>query len=89
MRVLSRVRVALRRPGADNLLGLAAWSSQVKQVDEREISLTLPNEERAADLNAWLVGQGLRVYALSHQFSLEDLFLQVMEGAPTAEETAS
>ena len=38
-------------------------------------------------LNAWLIGQGLRVMAFApQQLSLEDLFLQIME-APTAEES--
>ncbi len=85
---LLRVRIRLEQPAPAGLLAeLAAWSDRVEPAGEREILLNLPDEHRAADLNAWLVGRGLRVTGFSPtQVSLEDLFLQIMEGGPTAEE---
>jgi hypothetical protein len=45
------------------------------------VSLTLPDEERLPGLNAWLVGQGVPVYAIApQQLSLEQLFVQIMDG---------
>ena len=53
-----------------------------------ELSL-LSGEERIPELNAWLVGQGLQVYALAPQrLSLEELFVQIMDDSPAAEEQA-
>jgi ABC-2 type transport system ATP-binding protein len=79
------VRVAVRLESVpDGLLDdLAAWGENVTRTDPRTISLTVPDESRLPDLAAWLVGQGLRVYALSPQhLTLEEMFVQIMDGAP-------
>jgi ABC-2 type transport system ATP-binding protein len=82
-----RVRLEAIPPGL--LADLGGWSERVEQVGECEITLTLPDERRVADLNAWLVGQGLRVTALApQQMSLEQLFLDIME-SPTIEESVA
>lgn len=71
------MRLGVVPPGL--LAELQPWSSAVEQIGEHEITLMLPNEERLPELNAWLVGQGLAVYALApHQLSLEELFVQIM-----------
>lgn len=85
------VRVVIRLESApDSLLDdLARWGGSVARLDERSLTLTLPDESRLPDLNAWLVGQGLRVYALApQQASLEELFLQIMEGDAATEGAA-
>ncbi len=79
------VRVAVRLESVpDGLLDdLAAWGENVTRTDPRTVSLTVPDESRLPDLTAWLVGQGLRVYALSPQhLTLEEMFVQIMDGAP-------
>jgi ABC-2 type transport system ATP-binding protein len=86
---LVRIRIKLDEIPDDLLAELAQWGERVEQVSDQEIEMNLPDEARAADLNAWLVSQGLRVYAFApHQLSLEDLFMEIME-APTAEEIAA
>jgi ABC-2 type transport system ATP-binding protein len=86
---LLRVRIKLDQMPKKLLAELTAWGERVDQVGDTEVEMNLPGEDRAADLNAWLVGQGLRVYSLApHNLSLEDLFMQIME-APTAEEVVA
>jgi ABC-2 type transport system ATP-binding protein len=86
---LIRVRIKLDQMPEKLLAELTQWGERIDPVSETEVELNLPDEGRAADLNAWLVGQGLRVYAMApHNLSLEDLFLQIME-APTAEEVVA
>ena len=44
------------------------------------------DEAQDPDLTAWLVGQGLQVYAVvPHQLTLEELFLDIMGGASAEE----
>lgn len=79
------VRVRLRVESIpDGLLDdLTRWGENVARSDDHTISLTLPDESRLPDLNAWLVGQGVRVYALAPQsLTLEELFVQIMGDAP-------
>jgi len=86
---LVRVRIKLDEISDGLLAELAQWGERVEQVSDQEIEMNLPDEARSADLNTWLVSNGVRVYAFApHQLSLEDLFLQIME-APTAEEIAA
>jgi ABC-2 type transport system ATP-binding protein len=78
---LVRVRVRLGALPDELLADLAGWSESVERIGEREVSLTLPDESHLPDLNAWLVGQGARVYAMApQQLSLEQLFVQIMDG---------
>ncbi len=82
---LIHVQVRLDAVPAGLLADLARWSSSVDQVDERTVDLSLASEEHLPDLNAWLVSQGLRVYALApRQVTLEQLFLQIMQDSATA-----
>jgi ABC-2 type transport system ATP-binding protein len=78
---LVRVRLRLGALPAGLLADLAGWGENVERINEREVSLTLPDEERLPGLNAWLVGQGAQVYAIApQQLSLEQLFVQIMNG---------
>jgi ABC-2 type transport system ATP-binding protein len=84
------VRLRLESIPPTLLTDLAAWSDRVEQMGEHEISLSLAEESQVADLNVWLVNQGARVLALApQQLSLEQLFLEIMEGGPTAEESVA
>jgi ABC-2 type transport system ATP-binding protein len=87
---LVSVRLRLESIPPTLLTDLAAWSDRVEQMGEHEISLSLAEESQVADLNVWLVNQGVRVLALApQQLSLEQLFLEIMEGGPTAEESVA
>ncbi|MBN1917275.1 MAG: ABC transporter ATP-binding protein [Verrucomicrobia bacterium] len=67
-------RMADARALLETTLGLIVLSS-----NETELRLALPHE-RIADVNAALVGAGVRVYAIvPHRQSLEDLFVQLTE----------
>jgi len=78
---LVRVRLRLGALPDGLLADLAGWGENVERINEREVSLTLPDEEHLPDLNAWLVGQGVPVYAMApQQLSLEQLFVQIMDG---------
>jgi ABC-2 type transport system ATP-binding protein len=86
---LLRVRLKLDQVPVKLLEDLGSWGERIEQISDTEVELNMPGEDRAADLNAWLVGQGLRVYSLApHNLSLEDLFMEIME-APTAEEVVA
>lgn len=85
-----QVRVKLESLPPALLDELRAWADHVEPVSDREFTISLRDEGQIADLNAWLVGRGLRVSALApQQLSLEQLFLQIMDGGPTAEEAAA
>lgn len=76
-----RVRVHLRlEPVSSGLLtDLTQWGREIRRVGEREVLLHLSNEDRLPELAAWLVGQGVRLYAMTPRPpSLEELFVQVM-----------
>lgn len=76
---LTRVKVRLDKVPAGLMSELARWGNEAQQLNEHEVMLSLPDEERLADLNGWLVGQGLRVYALTPQPpSLEELFVRII-----------
>jgi hypothetical protein len=82
-----RVRLRLDAVPPGLLDDLAGWGERLVQVNGREVALTLPDESRLPELNAWLVGQGMRVYALSPtHLSLEELFVQIMEDQAAEEE---
>lgn len=84
---LVRVQVRLDKVTPELLIDLRRWSDNIQQVGDREVSLSLSGEEKLPELNAWLVGQGLNVYALApHHLSLEELFVQIMQ--PELEEAA-
>jgi ABC-2 type transport system ATP-binding protein len=58
--------------------GLSLWSHNVRQDGDR-ISLTLPGEAQIPEINRYLVGQGVDVFALRPQrVSLEDLFIEIV-----------
>jgi ABC-2 type transport system ATP-binding protein len=87
---LTRARLRLDRVTPELLAGLEHWSNTVESMSEQEIMLSLVGEDSLPEINAWLVGQGVRVYALvPHQLSLEDLFLQIMGGQASTKELAS
>jgi ABC-2 type transport system ATP-binding protein len=76
---LTRVRIRLKSIPPGLLDDLRRWGDQVAQVDERTVGLNVPDEDRLPELNAWLVGQGLPVYAITpQQITLEQLFVQIM-----------
>ncbi len=83
---LVRVRIRLDRVPDGLPAELARWGTLDAQ-NGRELTLTVPDETHLPELNAWLVGQGLAVYALAPQpLTLEEMFVQIMEGQPTPEE---
>lgn len=84
---LVRVRIRLERVPDGILSDLARWGGDVAQMDAQTLALTLPDERRLPDLNAWLVGQGLRVIAFAPQaLTLEELFVRTILSAPGAGE---
>jgi ABC-2 type transport system ATP-binding protein len=85
---LTRVKIRLDKIPDGLTADLTGWGSEIQQLNEREVVLSLPDEERLADLNRWLVGQGLRVYALTpQQPTLEELFVRIIgnNGQPEGE----
>jgi ABC-2 type transport system ATP-binding protein len=81
---LVKVRIKVDTAEEGLLKALEAWGERITPLNKREIDLILSDESRLPDLNAWLVGQGLKVYALApHHLSLEELFIEIMgEQAP-------
>lgn len=76
---LVRVQIKLDAVPDGLLDELAAWGDSASRLDARTITLTVPDEDRLPDLTAWLVGRGLRVYALApHHLTLEELFVQLI-----------
>ncbi len=54
---------------------------QMQEKNGRRIRLTLPHEDKLPDLVRWLTANGHNLYELSPQrLSLEERFLQIMEG---------
>lgn len=87
---LTRARLRLDQVTPEILAGLAYWASTVEPEDAHEVMLSLIGEDKLPEINAWLVEQGVKVYALvPHQVSLEELFLQIMGGQASAEELTS
>ena len=83
---LVRVQIRLEAVPDGLLTDLARWGDHAAQTDARTVTLTLDDESRLPDLNAWLVGQGLRVYTLApRQVTLEELFVQIMEYNPATD----
>jgi ABC-2 type transport system ATP-binding protein len=82
---LMRVEMQLD-PVSDELIqGLSRWGENITRRNRKFVSLTLSNEESLPEINAWLVGQGVRVYALSPQhLTLEELFVNIMQDGPEA-----
>ncbi len=86
-----RVEVHLRlgAVSSDLLMELAHWGGDAAQNGDSEVIVKLQGEDQLPELNAWLVGQGVQVYAMiPRQLSLEELFLQIMGGATADELTA-
>jgi len=76
---LVRVQIRLDAVPDDLLAELTTWGESISRVDGRTLSLVVPDETRLPDLNAWLVGRGLRVYELApHHLTLEELFVQLI-----------
>lgn len=72
------VEVRARGLTPDVVSGLSRWSPSVR-ADGEHLSLTLPGEADLPEINRYLVGLGVDVYALSPQnISLEDLFIQIV-----------
>ncbi len=81
------VRVEMRLdPVSDELIeGLSRWGGNITRQNKKIVSMTLSDEESLPEINAWLVGQGVRVYALSPQhLTLEELFVNIMQDGPEA-----
>ncbi len=77
-----RARVRLDHIPAGLISDLRQWGERIEQQGEREVHLSLSGEERLAELNAWLIGKGLRVYELAQQrMTLEEIFVQIMGDA--------
>lgn len=77
---LVRLRLRIDTVSPQLLSDLSAWGDKIEQNGARDITLTLPNEDRLPELNRWLVGQGVHVFMLSpHHPSLEELFVQIMQ----------
>ncbi|NDJ51567.1 MAG: ABC transporter ATP-binding protein [Chloroflexi bacterium] len=75
-----RVKLKLGQITPNLLNDLSDWGERIEQTDEREVSMMLSDEDRLPDMNAWLVGQGVRVYAIAQQpLSLEELFVTIMK----------
>ena len=80
------VHLKLGSISTELLMELAHWGGDATQETEHDVVVKLQGQDQIPELNAWLVGQGVEVYALNpRQSSLEDLFLQIMGGA-TADE---
>jgi ABC-2 type transport system ATP-binding protein len=78
--VEGEVSVTVRAAGltAEIVGGLSRWSHNFRQ-DGDQLSLTLSSETAIAEVNRYLVAQGVQVFALQPQrISLEDLFIQVV-----------
>jgi ABC-2 type transport system ATP-binding protein len=80
---LMRVEMRLDPVSDDLIQGLSRWGENITQQNRKIVSMTLTNEESLPEINAWLVGQGVRVYALSPQhLTLEELFVNIMQDGP-------
>jgi ABC-2 type transport system ATP-binding protein len=59
--------------------GLAEWGSDVQRLNAREVSLRVEGEDRLPALAEWVIGQGVKLYALEPRHdSLEALFMRVI-----------
>jgi ABC-2 type transport system ATP-binding protein len=86
---LLKVRLKLGEVSAKLLMDLVEWGGDAEQIGAHEVNVSLQSEDQLPDLTAWLVGQGVKVYAvMPHQLTLEELFLDIMGGA-SAEEMIS
>lgn len=84
---IGRVRVYLRlEPLSPELLvELGQWGDGVQQVNAREVSLHLPDEDQLPALAEWLIARGIRLYSMTPRPpSLEELFVQIMKEEPDA-----
>jgi ABC-2 type transport system ATP-binding protein len=72
------VEVRARNLNPQAVAGLAQWSQDAR-ADGEHLTMTLQSERHLPEVNRYLVGQGVDVYALKPQhISLEDLFIQVI-----------
>jgi ABC-2 type transport system ATP-binding protein len=83
---LLKVRLKLDQVTAALLVDLVEWGGDAEQIGEHEVNVALSREDQLPDLTAWLVGKGLKVYAMvPHQLTLEELFLDIMGDASADE----
>jgi ABC-2 type transport system ATP-binding protein len=83
---LLKVRLRLGEVTAALLMDLVEWGGDAEQIGAQEVSVGLHDEAQIPELTAWLVGQGIKVYAVvPHQLTLEELFLDIMGGASAEE----
>jgi ABC-2 type transport system ATP-binding protein len=72
------VEVRARNLNPEVVSGLSRWSQNVR-ADGDHLSLTISGESDMPEINRYLVGKGVDVYAISpQQLSLEDLFIQIV-----------
>jgi ABC-2 type transport system ATP-binding protein len=75
------VRLRVDRVTPALLGGLEAWGSGVHAENHREVTLFVDGEDRLPDLSAWIIDQGIRLYAFTpERASLESLFVRIMGG---------
>jgi ABC-2 type transport system ATP-binding protein len=83
--MLVRLRVGEVTPAF--VAGLAEWGSGVQSPNGHEVTLYVDGEERLPGLAEWVVGQGVRLYAMEPgHVSLESLFVHIMADDDTADE---
>lgn len=83
--ILVRMRVGEATPAF--VAGLADWGSGVQAANGHEVTLYVDGEERLPGLAEWVVGQGVRLYALEPgHVSLESLFVHIMADEDVADE---
>jgi ABC-2 type transport system ATP-binding protein len=83
---LLKVRIKLDKVTAALLMDLVEWGGDAEQIGAQEVNVAVQDEAQLPELTAWLVGQGLQVFAVvPHQLTLEELFLDIMGGASAEE----
>ena len=83
---LLKVRLKLGSVTPKLLVDLAEWGGEAEQIGAQEVTVAIQSENQLPELTAWLVGQGLEVFAVvPHQLTLEELFLDIMGGASAEE----
>ncbi|MBC7242827.1 MAG: ABC transporter ATP-binding protein, partial [Anaerolineae bacterium] len=77
-----QVEIRARALTPELIAGLARWGRVVRQEGGEQVLLETAEEEALPAIAAWLVENGVRLYALTPcRRPLEDLFVQIVEGA--------
>lgn len=77
-----QVEIRARALTPELIAGLARWGRVVRQEGSERVLLETAEEEALPVIAAWLVENGARLYALTPcRRPLEDLFVQIVEGA--------